>query len=91
LGLWIAERPWAYHALGLGTLFIEVLCPVGMLHWAPRAFFVVALASMQYGIYLTMGVQFRFVMLLVLPFIPWASLGWLARRPSLRMLHPSRQ
>lgn len=71
LGLWIADRQWAYKALGLASLSVELLCPLGMLHWAARAFFVVSLASMQYGIYLTLGVSFSFVKLMVLLFVPW--------------------
>jgi hypothetical protein len=72
IGLWVADREWAYKTIGYGSLLVELLCPLGLLSKWLRYPFAVALAGMQTGIYYSLGVSFSAVQLLVLWFVPWA-------------------
>ncbi|HEX2675280.1 MAG TPA: hypothetical protein VHM19_01540 [Polyangiales bacterium] len=80
-GLYIAEIPWLCAMLGGGTLLFELSAPLALLDRRLAMIIVPALASMQLGIYLVLGVIFRPFMLLLAFWIPWDELWfWLRAR-----------
>ena len=86
LGLWVAQYPWLYKGLGLSTLFAESLCLLGLLHPWARALFAISLLSMQFGIYLTLGVQFMGVFAMGWLLVPWEPLLMLVTRRRKRLV-----
>jgi hypothetical protein len=80
-GLTIAESPFLTRALAAGTILVEILCPLALLGVAARAFFIPALALMQFGIWLMLGVRFDFYLFMLFFWIPWSALlGWARAR-----------
>lgn len=79
-GLTLAEYPAIYMTLGVGTLVIETLCPIALFHPWARAVFAPALASMQFGIWLVLGVKFPAFLLVFAFWIPWEASYFRTRR-----------
>ena len=74
VGLWIAERPLLYQALGMSTLILEVFCPLGLFNRWLRYAFGIGLLSAQLGIWLLLGIRFAPVQVFVFFMVPWHAL-----------------
>ncbi len=77
LALWAAAVPGLHHVLAGGALALELGAPLALLSRRLRPVIALALATMQLGIWLAMGVFFNAFFAAFLFFGPWE---WLARR-----------
>jgi len=85
LGLYLADAGPAHQVMGCFALALEVLCPLALVSRWARLFVVGGLFSLQFGIWLTLGVFFQGFFALFAICIPWLELrdmvaGYLARR-----------
>lgn len=78
-GLTIAEYPTLCRVLAAGSLLTELLSPTALFWPRARQLFVPALCSMQFGIWLVLGVKFAPFLLIVAFWIPWDELLSLLR------------
>jgi hypothetical protein len=80
LGLVLADHPYVLQVMAFFALFTEAAAPLLVLHRYLRAIFAPALAALQLGIYVFMGIGFAPMAPMFLCFVPWGRLGELIRR-----------
>lgn len=71
LGVFLSGYPALCKAIGLWSLLVELLAPIGLLHRRLGYFMVANLMALQLGIYLTMGVYFGGMIPVFLSQLPW--------------------
>jgi hypothetical protein len=74
-GLALAGYPHVVRLMALFALFTEAGAPLIVLHRYLRAALAPALAGLQFGIYLFMGIGFAPMAPMFLCFVPWGQLG----------------
>jgi hypothetical protein len=77
LGTWLAGAGPAHQVMGVFALCLEVLAPLALFYRPARLVVVGGLFSLQFGIWLTLGVFFHGFFALFAVCIPWLS--WLDR------------
>jgi hypothetical protein len=72
------HHPRLVQWMACGALLTEASAPLIVLHRYVRATLAPALAGLQFGIYVFMGIVFSPMIPMFLCFVPWSSLGRLA-------------
>jgi uncharacterized membrane protein YphA (DoxX/SURF4 family) len=89
LGVWLANDPALCHALALGALLTELLCPLSLLSRTFSRVLIPALFVLQGSIWLVLGVHFRAMFPVFYCLLPWPALLLLLERVGLRRLADS--
>jgi hypothetical protein len=58
VALYLADRPWLAHVAAAGLLGIELLFPIVLVVRRARPFFIVAVAALHIGTWLTLGLDY---------------------------------